>query len=129
MANILIIEDNESLCRLYHSILSRLGHEVTLAQTGEAGVTAAVQNRPDLVIMDLILPEMSGAEVAQKLQEAGTFPATPLIITTALGDSHARAVTASLSASALLVKPFEIDTLVTMVHDTLSASGCSPPTP
>ena len=94
MANILIVEDNESLCRLYQSILSRLGHEVILTHTGEAGVTAAAEKRPDLVIMDLVLPEMSGAEAAQKLQEAGIFPATPLIITTALGDSHARAVTA-----------------------------------
>lgn len=127
MANILIIEDNESLCRLYNSILGRLGHEVTLAQTGEAGIAAAALVRPDLVIMDLLLPEMSGAEVAQKLQEAGTFPVTPLIITTALSNSHAHAVTASLGAAALLVKPFEINKLLTLVHDTLSASGCPPP--
>ena len=126
MANILVIEDNNSLCRPYQSILGRLGHEVTLAQTGEAGVAAAAQQRPDLVIMDLILPEMSGAEVALKLQ-GGAIPAAPLIITTALGSSQARALTASLGAAGLLVKPFDINTLLTLVNDTLSAPNRRPP--
>ena len=127
MANILVIEDNNSLCRLYQSVLGRLGHDVTLAQTGEAGVAAAARHPPDLIIMDLVLPEMSGAEVAEMLQTTGTTPAAPLIITTALGNSQARALTASLGAAGLLIKPFDINTLLTLVNDTLSSPERRPP--
>ena len=127
MANILVIEDNNSLCRLYQSVLGRLGHDVTLAQTGEAGVAAAARHRPDLIIMDLVLPEMSGAEVAEKLQTTGTVPAPPLIITTALGNSQALALTASLGAAGLLIKPFDINTLLTLVNETLSSPERRPP--
>ena len=122
MAKILVVEDTESLCRLYQSVLGRSGHEVILAQTGDAAVTAAVQDRPDLVILDLLLPEESGAEVAQALEAAGTFPAVPLIVTTALHDSQAWAIAGSLGAAAVLVKPFDIQRLLTLVRDTLSAS-------
>ena len=121
MAKILLIEDQPALCRLYQSVLERAGHEVTPAQTGEAGVAAAARVQPDLVIMDLVLPGMSGPEVARKLGEGGTLPAAPLIITTALGDSHARAIAASLGATAVLVKPFDIDVILTAVQRALLA--------
>ena len=76
--------------RLYQTVLGRGGHEMILAQSGETGVAAAALEQPDLVIMDLALPGMSGQQAASKLLETGTFPSTPLIITTALSDSHAR---------------------------------------
>ena len=123
VAKILIIEDQATLCRLYQSVLGRAGHEVTLAQTGEAGVAAAARVRPDLVILDLTLPGMSGAEVARKLAEGGTLPAAPIIITTALGDSHARGIAASLGAPAVLLKPFDIDVILTAVHGALLGSS------
>ena len=128
MANILVIEDNNSFVpAVPQSVLGRLGHDVTLAQTGEAGVAAAARHRPDLIIMDLVLPEMSGAEVAEKLQTTGTVPAPPLIITTALGNSQALALTASLGAAGLLIKPFDINTLLTLVNETLSSPERRPP--
>ena len=60
MAKILVIEDHCPLGRLYQTVLGRGGHEVILAKTGEAGVAAAALEPPDLVIMDLVLPGMSG---------------------------------------------------------------------
>ena len=127
MANILIIEDSQSLCRLYQSILGRLGHDVTLARTGEAGIAEAARIPPDLVILDLLLPEMSGAEVAQELRRAGKSSSVPMIITTAMGDRYARAVTASVGPATLLLKPFEINALLTLVNDIWSASDHPPP--
>ena len=123
MAKILVVEDTESLCRLYQSVLGRSGHKVILGQTGDAAVAAAAQDRPDLVILDLVLPEKSGAEVARELEAAGTFPAVPLIVTTALPDSQAWTIAGSMGATAVLFKPFDIERLLTLVRDTLSDSG------
>ena len=121
MARILIIEDHYALCQLYQSVLGQFGHEVILAQTGEAGVAAAGRVRPDLVILDLMLPGMSGADVAHKLREEGILPRTPLIITTALGD--AQAIANSVGAASVLAKPFDINTMLTLVHATVPAPG------
>ena len=122
MAKILIIEDQAALCRLYQSVLGRLGHEVAVAQTGEAGIAAAAKVRPDLVIMDVMLPGMSGVDVARELGQGGTLPASPLIITTALGDDHAHAIAASLGAASVLVKPFDINVMLDSVHGALPGS-------
>ncbi len=129
MARILVIEDRLPLLRLFQTVLRRLNHDVVVAPTGEAGVEAASRVRPDLVIMDLLLPGISGVEVAQELREAGILSAAPLIITTALGDSRARAMAASLGASSLLVKPFDMNTMLASVHEALSASGKQPTSP
>ena len=123
MAKILIIEDHSPLCRLYQTVLGRSGHEVIVAQNGEAGVAAAALEQPDLVIMDLVLPGMSGQEAASKLLEAGTFPGIPLIITTALSDAHARTVAASLGAASVLLKPFDIYEMLTSVQNVLATPG------
>jgi CheY-like chemotaxis protein len=79
MAKILVIEDQKLLCQLYRSVLSKAKHNVVLTFTGEQAVAEALQDRPDLVIMDLKLSGMSGYEVAHKLQESDILPATPLI--------------------------------------------------
>ena len=119
MAKILVIEDHCLLRRLYQTVLGRSGHDVILAQNGEAGVAAAAQERPDLVIMDLVLPGMSGQQAACKLLETGTFPDTPLIITTALNDADARTIADSLGAASVLVKPFDIYQMLTSVQEAL----------
>ena len=127
MAKILVIEDHCPLRRLYRSVLGRDGHEVILAKDGEAGIAAAAREQPDLVIMDLVLPGMSGQQAVSKLLETGTFPDTPLIITTALSDGHARTVAASPGAASVLLKPFDIYQMRTSVQEALptpeSSSG------
>ena len=122
MARILVVEDRSTLRSLYQIVLSRLEHEVTLAPTGEAGVEAAARLRPDLVIMDLMLPGISGAEAAQELRDAGILPTAPLIVTTATSYVEAQAVSRPLGACAVLVKPFDISSPLAAVQEALSAS-------
>ena len=129
MAKILIIEDQSALRRLYQTVLGRGGHEVVLAQSGEAGIVAAALEKPDLVIMDLMLPGISGQQATSKLRETGTFPGTPLIITTALNDDHARSVADSLGAASVLLKPFDIYRMLSTVDKALLDSGSSSPGP
>ena len=125
MAKILIIEDRELVCQLYSSFLQRAkaNHDVMLTYTGEDGIRAALENRPDLVILDLILPGISGAEVAQKLKESGILDAAPLIVATGIGGDEAKAVSQTFNASALLLKPFDIDSMLDAVDRVLTDSG------
>ena len=113
---ILVIEDREPVCRLYGSILQYANYHPVLAYTGEDGIQAALVNRPDLVILDMMLPGISGAEVAQKLQESGILPGVPLIIATAVRFDEAEAAFQPFRPAAILIKPFDVDSLLAAVH-------------
>jgi two-component system, OmpR family, phosphate regulon response regulator PhoB len=119
MAKILIVEDQKLLCQLYGSVLSKARHDVVLTYTGEEAVEEALRDRPDLVIMDLKLPGISGVEVARKLLDSGILPAAPLIIATALGE-EAQPIAQSFNAKALLPKPFHIDSMIAAVQQALA---------
>ena len=88
VSKILIIEDELPICQIYSAALCQANphYDVTLAYTGEEGVEAAIRERPDLVILDLSLPGISGVEVTEKLGEAGMLPDVPLIIASGLGN-------------------------------------------
>lgn len=122
MARILIIEDQEPLSGLYKSVLRQFNHETVFASSGEAGVAAALEERPDLIILDLLLPNMNGTEVVQKLRESGILPEVPLIITTALDEMDTRTIAASVYADAMLHKPFSVSSIVSTVSSLLNAT-------
>ena len=120
MAHILIIEDQEPLRVLYQSVLRKYNHETTFTTTGEAGIEAALRDKPDLVILDLLLPGIPGIEVARRLQESGILPDVPLIITTAL---DAQSIADSLNATAVLSKPFNIESILSTVNGALATAN------
>ena len=121
MAKILIIEDQEPLRNLYRSVLRQLNHETVFVTTGEAGIETALREHPDLIILDLLLPGMTGAEVAQRLRELGVLPNVPLIITTALSEVDAHSIAQSLNAAAVLNKPFSLDSIFHSINSALNA--------
>ena len=112
------------LCRLYKTVLERDGHDVTLAESGEAGIEAARQTSPDLVV----LPAMPGVEVARKLRDEGFLDKAPLILTSGIGGDETRAIAESVGASAVLIKPFDIATMIDTVKSALEtwAGNTSP---
>lgn len=120
MATILVIEDNKSLAQMYAFALhsNNAGHHVRLAYTGEEGVEYALKHSPDLVVLDLMLPDISGMKVAQILEEEGVFPGTPLIVASALGDM-AQVFQCTLNATTYLTKPFSAEVLLSAVLEAL----------
>ena len=121
MSRILVIEDQKLLSQLYRSALATANHTVVLTSTGEDGVAEALRERPDLVILDMNLPGISGVEAASALEKLGIIPQTPLIIATAQGED-ARSIANTYSAVALLPKPFHLNTLLAEVDAALSVS-------
>lgn len=119
MAQILVIEDQETLGLLYQRVLGGMGHDVTVARTGQEGVAAAEKNKLDLVFLDLLLPGMSGPEVVEQLTRVGALPDSPLVIAAAMKDSQATALAPSLGAATVLMKPFDIRTVLELVESLL----------
>ncbi len=126
MARILIIEDQEPLCNLYSSVLTKFNHQPVLATSGEAGIAMALRDRPDLIILDLLLPGIPGIEVATRLREAGVLPEIPLIVTTALDQADAATIAESLGAAAVLNKPFGINSILDSVNLALGPEDNAP---
>ena len=121
MPLILIIEDHAALARLYQTVLERTDYRVALAADGEAGIEAARRERPDLVILDLLLPGMPGTQVARLLYQDGIFPNTPLIITSGLDAEETDRIGESLDASAVLVKPFALSAMQAAIREALDS--------
>ena len=120
MSSILIIEDQEVLCRLYEAVFGQLRHDLVITYTGEEGLEAARQNRPDLIILDLELPGISGITVAQALQYEGILPGIPVIITTASPMEEVLQLTKSLEVLAILIKPFDVLVLLDAIGNALN---------
>ncbi|MFZ2198411.1 MAG: response regulator [Thermodesulfovibrionales bacterium] len=87
MARILLVEDNEMNLDMLSRRLQRKGYEVVIAMDGEAGVTMAASERPDLILMDMSLPALDGWEATRRLRGMPETSAIPVIALT----SHAMA--------------------------------------
>ena len=122
MSSILVIEDQEVLCRLYQTVLGHARYDVVIAYTGEEGLNAARENRPDLLILDLELPGISGITVAQAMQHEGILPGIPVIITTATPLEEVRQLTESIEVLDILIKPFDILDLLDAIGKALKAN-------
>ncbi len=80
---VLIVEDNELNMKLFHDLLEAYGYETLEARTGPEALKLAAQHRPDLILMDIQLPEVSGLEVTQKIKANPDLAEIPIIAVTA----------------------------------------------
>lgn len=120
---VLIVEDNLDWRQLLTMVIRRLGYDVIAAGTGTAGVEQAVALQPDLILMDLGLPEMTGDEATIRIK---TNPATrhiPIIVQTAFGTSPGAKRAMDAGAAQLMHKPISISDIQNMVRRYLSAGS------
>ncbi|WP_035987622.1 response regulator transcription factor [Leptolyngbya sp. KIOST-1] len=113
-ARILIVEDEEKLAKFVQLELSYEGYEVTVAHDGLSGLMAARDQTPDLILLDWMLPGLSGVEVCRRLRQTGT--ATPVILLTAKDDVSDRVEGLDAGADDYVVKPFSIEELLARVR-------------
>lgn len=118
MARILVIDDDEFVRGLMARLLGRQGHTVTCAPDGAAGLEAFRQGRYDLIITDIIMPEMEGIEFIVNLREED--PEVPLMAISGGSDGTGPGAPLHdarlLGADATLAKPFEVDILIDTVE-------------
>ncbi len=80
---VLIVEDNELNMKLFHDLLEAHGYNILEARTGPEALKMADEHRPDLILMDIQLPEVSGLEVTQKIKNNEQLVSIPIIAVTA----------------------------------------------
>ncbi len=113
---ILIIDDDEKLNRLLKKFLGDFGMTVLSAATPSAGFKLINEKRPDLIILDIMLPEMDGFEVCKAIRRTSRIP---IIMLTARGDLTDKVVGLELGADDYLPKPFEPRELVARIQSVL----------
>jgi nitrogen regulation protein NR(I) len=117
--SILIVDDDSQLRQSFDRLLREEGYEIRTAASGEAGLEAVKQEIPDLVIMDIRLPGMSGMEAFQAMREID--PKLPVIIMTAYGTTDTAIEATKLGAFDYLLKPFDIPDILTLIEQALEA--------
>ena len=116
---ILIIEDTELMVRLITNILEERGYEVMSASDGMEGIRKVAEEKPDLVILDVIMPHMSGFEVCKILREEESNNLIPIIMLSSQDNEDDKLMGLELGADDYITKPFNPRELVNKVNNTL----------
>ena len=127
MARVLVIEDERDLQKVLDFNLSQAGHEVLCAGGGRDGLQLARERSPDLVLLDLMLPDLSGTEICKALKKDDRTQGIAILMLTAKGEEMDRVVGFELGADDYVVKPFSVRELLLRV-DAILRRGKGEPT-
>lgn len=119
---VLVADDNADICDLLQIGLGRLGVRVLVASNGREAYDSILANHPDLVLLDLMMPEMSGLEVLEKLRGDDRFQNLPVIMITARTQDDDVERGYALGASDYVTKPFNLKDLMGKVATLLGLS-------
>lgn len=128
MARILIIEDEIDLQRVLDYNLRQAGHEVLQALKGEDGLRLARSEQPDLVLLDLMLPDLGGNEICKTLKRSPETARIPVVMLTARGEEIDRVLGFELGADDYVVKPFSVRELLLRIQAVLRRQSVEPDT-
>jgi DNA-binding response OmpR family regulator len=120
MARILIAEDNAEIRTLVSSILVEEGHKVGVAQNGQQALDMILADAPDVLVLDIMMPQMDGYTVLKEIKSAGSREGMKILILTAKTSETDWVRGYKLGADAYLTKPFDTDELVNGIEDLLS---------
>ena len=116
MKTILYVEDNEMNRKIVRDLLKRTKYQLVEAYDGEAGVAKAIEIRPDLILMDIQLPKISGLEATRQLRAAEATKATPIITITSFALSGDEQKAKEAGATAYLAKPYSPFDLLNLIR-------------
>ncbi len=119
---ILVVDDSEDMRKMLTQLLERAGYRVVLAGDGQTSLTQAKQHHPDLILMDLSLPDINGWEAVELLRKMSEFRDTPIIAVTAHVSSVDQERALAIGCSVHIGKPFKTKVLLQSIAD-LSTRG------
>ena len=127
---ILVVEDNERNLKLLRDVLTYAGYDVRAARTAEDGLSLAIDDPPDLVLMDIELPGMDGAEALVRLRESPRTAGVPVVAVTALAMKQDRERLLGAGFDGYLEKPISVRALPRQVEEFLGHEDkpTAPPT-
>jgi CheY-like chemotaxis protein len=101
---ILIVEDDNFVAEVYSTKLLEMGHEVLIAQNGEEGIILAGSSKPDLILLDIIMPVMGGIEMLEELKKKEELKKIPVILLTNVGEKESIQRVRDLGVQDYLIK-------------------------
>src|SRR5260370_19629663 len=116
---ILVVDEEPDVVDLVRYDLHRVGFDVLVAFTGPAGLATATQSRPDAIVLDIMLPQMTGIEVCKTLREADETAAIPILILTATAEIPDRIARLVMGVDDYITKPFSPRELVLRLQNLL----------
>src|SRR5512143_1671096 len=117
---ILIIDDDESIRDVLRELLAREGYELALAADGEEGLRVFQSFKPDLVLLDIVMPRKNGFEVCRLLKNSPDSRLVPVVLVTGLSQLEDRVRGLECGADDLLIKPFDRTELLVRVRSLLN---------
>jgi two-component system response regulator RpaA len=123
LSRILVIEDEQAISELVKINLELLGHQVITAPDGIKGLAMAQQNRPDMVVLDVMMPDLDGFTVCQRLRQNPQTNHIPVLMLTALSTTKDKVAGFDAGADDYLPKPFDIPELQVRVRALLRRAG------
>lgn len=123
MAKIMVVDDDEDFTNLYKAMLRAAGFDPTTVNQSVAAIEMAYLIKPDLFIIDVMMPGIDGFQLCQKLRATPLFHETPIIIITALNDEENQKIAVSSGANDYLSKPFLMDELNRRIRTLLGLAG------
>jgi DNA-binding response OmpR family regulator len=120
---ILIVDDEPNIVISLEFLMMREGHEVRVARDGEAGLAAVRKHRPDLVVLDVMMPKLDGFAVLEAVRADPELAGTRVLMLTAKGREAEQNKGLDLGADAYMPKPFSTRELVEKVKELLATTG------
>jgi len=119
---ILLVDDDMNFITLMSGYLTYQGYEVTTAETGTQAIALLDKMKPDLIISDIVMPEMNGYKFAETVRKSPEINWIPIIFLSARDQSHDRVRGLSAGATVYMVKPFDLTELTAQIESTLRSS-------
>ena len=129
MARILIVDDSPSQLMGIRRIVEKLGHDALTAEDGAAGVEAAKREIPDLILMDVVMPNLNGFQATRQLSREGSTRDIPVVLVTTKDQDTDRMWGMRQGARAYLTKPFAEADLTDVIGRLLGSEQQPPPLP
>ena len=123
MAHILIAEDERDIRELIQFTLMFAGHQITQAANGAEAVELAQKVKPDLIMMDVRMPKMTGYEACREIKQIDDLKNIPVIFLSAKGQDEEKQTGIDAGAVAYILKPFAPDDLTRQIGEILKANG------
>ncbi|MBI4376387.1 MAG: response regulator [Elusimicrobia bacterium] len=122
---ILVIDDSALSRSVLQEALEKKGFRVTLAENGEKGVTLVLQDAPDLILMDVVMPELNGWETCLRIRKAALSKAIPIVIMTSKDTPQDMLQSFEVGADEFISKPVALDELFNTINQLLSSEKFS----
>lgn len=119
---ILVVDDDNNICELLRLYLEKEGYSVTIAKTGMQAVKSFAEQQPDLMLLDIMLPELDGWQVCREIRK---YSNKPIIMLTAKGETFDKVLGLELGADDYITKPFDAKEVLARIKAVLRRSGAA----